>query len=762
MACNIRARLADWLAPAIAASDSWRPVLFRLSDESDRRALMDLIGNSQTPLQIFNTILLQLRDLIQSRNPAGTISAAALDSLTGEHLRGASLDVYGVWAYYPWSTRLVHLLDEDEFVELRTNRNRNKITTAEQARIASKCVGIVGLSVGQSIAATIALERSAGEFRLADFDRIDLSNLNRLRSGVHCIGVPKAIVTAREIAEIDPFFQIEIFPDGITETNLDAFLLGRGKLDALVEECDSLDIEILIRDRARALGIPVVMATSDRGMLDIERFDEEPGRAILHGLAGDLDPHQLKGLTTEQKAPHVGKLIELRNASTRLQASLLEIEQTITTWPQLASNVTSGAGAAADFVRRILLGESVPSGRFFIDHYNEEPIEFPAPAALAADNCGSVRQDPLVREIVTCAVLAPSGGNTQPWKWVAAENELDLFIDRERTSTLDFGGSGSFTALGCAAENLILAAHHVGMEVSLEPVPSGPRSDHAATFRLLRAGSANCEPHRYDDLYHQIAFRHTNRKIGVRQTLASEVLTDLTGAVRSIPSVDVQWLMSDKELEQVGELIGMVDRLRFLSPSMHRELFAELRWTKAEAAATGDGIDVDSLELSPSDRLGLEIVRDRRALDLVKAWGGGRKLEGPARRAIAASSAVGLIVVSKSRSRDFFDAGRAFQRLWLTATKQAISVHPMAALPYLMARVKRAGGEGLDDDMAQELTRLRPRWEELFNNPPESGEVMLFRIGTGSETETRSLRRPLDQVLSERRQQLAGRLVGSN
>jgi hypothetical protein len=30
---------------------------------------------------------------------------------------------YGVWAYYAWSNRLVHLLDEAEFVELRTNRN---------------------------------------------------------------------------------------------------------------------------------------------------------------------------------------------------------------------------------------------------------------------------------------------------------------------------------------------------------------------------------------------------------------------------------------------------------------------------------------------------------------------------------------------------------------------------------------------------------------------------------------------------------------
>jgi hypothetical protein len=61
---------------------------------------------------------------IQSRHPARTLSAAELDSLTGEHLRGISVDEYGVWTCYPWSSRLVHLLGEREFAELRTNHNR--------------------------------------------------------------------------------------------------------------------------------------------------------------------------------------------------------------------------------------------------------------------------------------------------------------------------------------------------------------------------------------------------------------------------------------------------------------------------------------------------------------------------------------------------------------------------------------------------------------------------------------------------------------
>ena len=56
----------------------------------------------------------------------------------------------------------------------------------------------------------------------------------------------------------------------------------------IMEVCDGLDMKIISRFKAREFGVPVVMDTNDRGMLDIERFDLEPQRPILHGLAGGV------------------------------------------------------------------------------------------------------------------------------------------------------------------------------------------------------------------------------------------------------------------------------------------------------------------------------------------------------------------------------------------------------------------------------------------------------------------------------------------
>src|SRR5690606_29717200 len=98
------------------------------------------------------------------------------------------------------------------------------------------------------------------------------------------LGLSKSWMVAREIAEIDPFLKVTVYDQGITDENMDDFFTLGGNLDLLVEECDSLQVKISSRLKAKSLGIPVLMDTSDRGMMDIERFDLEPHRPIFHGF----------------------------------------------------------------------------------------------------------------------------------------------------------------------------------------------------------------------------------------------------------------------------------------------------------------------------------------------------------------------------------------------------------------------------------------------------------------------------------------------
>jgi hypothetical protein len=110
------------------------------------------------------------------------------------------------------------------------------------------------------------------------------------------------------------------------------------------------------------------MDTSDRGMLDVERFDLEPQRPLFHGLAG---PHpENLGLTSMNPEHRLGlmmRIVDYPNLSPELRHSYERIGKDLLTWPQLASDVQSGAGHTAAACRRILLGEPIPSGRYFVE-----------------------------------------------------------------------------------------------------------------------------------------------------------------------------------------------------------------------------------------------------------------------------------------------------------------------------------------------------------------------------------------------------------
>jgi molybdopterin/thiamine biosynthesis adenylyltransferase len=754
---------ADSLITDPCGDRSYRACIFRPAVAVDRQQL-DELRQRESSIAVFDTIDAQLRDLVKTRHPSRRLSAAEQREFVVAELAGRPPAEYGVWAYYPWSRRLVHLLDEPAFVDLRTNRNTYKISPDERALLAQKKIGVVGLSVGQSVSLVLALERSFAELRLADFDTLDLSNLNRLRAGVHNLGVPKVYVTAREIAEIDPYLNVVCFPEGITADNLETFLQEGGPLDLVVEECDSIDRKIEIRYAARRHRIPVLMDTSDRGLLDIERFDLEPDRPIFHGAIGDLDPTRLRGLTTEEKVPYVLKIIGAETISTRLRASLLEVENSISTWPQLASAVALGGAVAADTARRVLLGQLRESGRFFVDVDDLVPDAVDAPAYPSTETA----VPPAVREIaarvaprlssaslpieqirrfVHAATCAPSGGNSQPWRWLWQQQTLFLFLDASQSrSLLDFRSLASIAALGAAAENLVLAAHGEGVGVRLTESPLGNDSPLVATFEFGIGSNSDDGPAHVDELVQWIDARVTNRRNAVRRQLPEHVVTELTDSIAGLRQAALRWVRSADALDEVGRILGAGDRLLFLNEQLHREMMSEIRFEDDEGNGRRRGIPIGTLDLSPSDRAGLEISRCWRALSLVRGWGGGGNLEKMSRKAVAAASAVGMLTMPGGGRIDYFRGGRAFERLWLTATKLGIALQPMTALAYLFARLHH-GGDGLDAQTIDGLRQLWPAWARLFRLNGDEAEVLVFRISAADPPTARAGRCLLDEVL---------------
>lgn len=663
---------------------------------------------------------------------------AQVDGLRG--LRGADDTPVEAkhWAYYPWRRTVTSVLGPRGFRTARLDRNRNLITVDEQDRLAALRIGVIGLSVGHAVAHTLAQEGLCGFLRLADFDTLELTNLNRVPAAILDVGLNKATAAARRIAELDPYLPVETFTEGVTAETIDEFLDG---IDVLVEECDSLDTKVLVRDAARARRIPVLMATSDRGLVDVERFDLEPNRPLMHGLLGDVDVAELATLSSKDKVPHALRMLDATAVSSRMAASLVEVGKTLTTWPQLVGEVALGATLVAEAVRRIGLGEELSSGRVRVDVRSAlDGIVDPAASQPATSDLPETHVDETptdaveaveaVEAVVAAAVRAPSGGNVQPWRVAADAGSVTISLAPEYTSTMDVGFRGSAVAIGAAAFNarVAAAAKHI-----LGPVEFESGDDTCPLRAVLRLADGS-DPV-LARMYEPMLARETNRHRGQPTPLPGDLVDSMRAAARA-EGARLHMLTGD-DLRRAAEILAESDRIRYLTPRLHAEMFSELRWP--QDPMQDSGLALRTLELSAADLVTLDILKRPEVMAHLAEWDLGAALGDDTRDRVLASSCVAVISTRGQQLTDYARAGSAVEAVWILANQHGFAVQPIS--PVFLYAHDVDDLAKLSPAYAPALQHLRARFRELTAMSPDDSQALVLRITEAPATSVRSRRR---------------------
>jgi hypothetical protein len=648
------------------------------------------------------------------------------------------------WAYYPWRKAVISIVGPRAFRAARLDRNRHLITSSEQHRLLGQRVGVVGLSSGHAVAYSIAAQGVSGALRLADYDSLELPNLNRVPATVFDLGTNKATVAARRIAELDPYLSVEVFTSGVTPEFLDSFLDG---LDVVVDQADSLDIKILLREAARDRRIPVIMATSDRGQLDVERFDLEPQRPIMHGLLGDIDTTRLRGLSTRDKLPYLLRVLDAQRLSARGAASLIEVGQTLRGWPQLASDIWVGASAVAGALRRIGLGEPLKSGRTQIDielalNRISQPdtqsydMASPVDGTSATSGTNGSRTE-IAEDVAHAAVRAPSGGNCQPWRIVMDDTSIQISLSAEESATMDVGFRASAVALGAATFNMRVAAaaHSVLSSVSF---------DEGATHTALRGTMAwgGGDDPGLAKLYQPMLLRQTNRHRGTA-AVVEPATADLLEAVTASEGARVHLVTDREKIAAISDILARADRIRYLTPRLHADMISELRWPADPSPETG--IDVRSLELDAGELAALELVRRPDVMVELARWDAGEMLGNITRERVAASSAIAVIVVDGPALTDYARGGAALEALWISAEQCGFGVQPVS--PVFLYAHNDTDMQILSPAYAEQLHSLQQAFRALLGISAGEYEVLPLRLIDGPPPSVPSRRRDLRVTL---------------
>ena len=259
-----------------------------------------------------------------------------------------------------------------------------------------------------------------------------------------------------------------------------------------------------------------------------------------------------------------------------------------------------------------------------------------------------------MRELIRYATLAPSGHNTQPWIFSIVENTIRVYPDYSRKlSVADPDNRELFISLGCAIENLLIAARHVGLEGHIEYNPQWDSTESlVVVFSPVRNSASNI-------LFDAIPKRHTNRRpfnllpISVKEFKKLDLIP-LEDGISKI-------LITDrKDFMPVIEMATAATKAQWEKDGFKKELSNWLRFNDAEIARSKDGLTVHALnKTSVPGWLGRMFLRffadgDSEAAkeaDLLKS-----------------ASALMLLVSDKDDKNAWVDLGRSFERLALAAT----------------------------------------------------------------------------------------------
>lgn len=329
-------------------------------------------------------------------------------------------------------------------------------------------------------------------------------------------------------------------------------------------------------------------------------------------------------------------------------------------------------------------------------------------AGMAAQRAALAGQ-PELKELVRFATLAANGHNTQPWKFRIAENAVTILPDfSRRTPVVDPDDHHLYASLGCAAENLRLAALASGWQ-------SEPRFDPAGEGSVvidLQPGAAERSL-----LFEAIPARQSTRApFDGRAVPAAELA--LLEAAATAPGVDAVVITERGQLDKVRDLVVAGNTDQMADAAFVKELRDWMRFNPRAALDAGDGL-FSAASGNPT----------------LPGWIGGPMFDlvfkadaENAKYVEQMDTTAGAIVISaeKADPEHWVRAGQACQRFALQATALGLK-HSFVNQPV-------------------EVSRLRPELAALAGFGGRRPDI-LMRFGYGPDL-PKSPRRPVEAVLA--------------
>jgi nitroreductase len=323
-------------------------------------------------------------------------------------------------------------------------------------------------------------------------------------------------------------------------------------------------------------------------------------------------------------------------------------------------------------------------------------------------------------QVVGAATKAPSIHNTQPWRFTARADQLDIFFDRSRAlPVLDPTHRQQVISCGIAVEFAVVALAAAGWLTEVELLTDDADPDHLAIVRLVGPIEATALD---GELAAAIDQRHTVRDPFQPRDVPAQLLDRLQAEAGAFGT----WFKPVTRSEEEVATVFLIDRAEEMEQGDPAYLAELQSWLRTDPAAV-DGVPVEAVPSGdPHQRPSDWTIRD--FVVGTRPHGAGAAHDPDAPPPEVERPVVVLMGTDGDDRYDWLQAGRALGRVLLLATSAGIAASPLTqALDWPATRA-----------------RLRTRLS-LIGHPQ-----MLLRMGypqEGAPVAT-SGRRPVDEVLA--------------
>jgi Nitroreductase len=349
----------------------------------------------------------------------------------------------------------------------------------------------------------------------------------------------------------------------------------------------------------------------------------------------------------------------------------------------------------------------------------------------------------VAREILELARWAPSGDNTQPWRFelVADDHVVVHAFDTRRHCVYDLEGEASQLSVGALLETMRIAASVHGLAAQVTRRTGAPDELPVFDVRLTRAGGIAADP-----LHESVLVRSVQRRPLSTRRLDPDDKSRLEAAIGG--EHRIVWFERLAERLRLARLAAMSAKIRLTIPeayAVHREV---IEW---DSRFSEDRI--------PDQALGAGALSLRSMRWAMASWRRVRRMNRYFGGTVAPRLELDLLpglrcgahfaVIAKRPPAgidDQVNAGAAVQRFWLTATSRRLQVQPQYTPLVFATYARRRLAFTADRAAIERAERVQNALEGLLGADAVAA-VFLGRIGHGAAAISRSLRLPLERLM---------------